>query len=158
MEIPIGTIIAFGGGFTDEIKKHFLLCDGSILKKKDFKELSDAIGTAWGTAKNDLEFKIPDLRGLFLRGVNGDRTDAFCDPDADKRTGRNTVGSIQTDELRTHHHDFPGDSELVTIGHNSYTPGHADAATNGAKQTKDFGGSETRPKNAYVYYLIKAKN
>lgn len=38
---------------------------------------------------------LPDLRGLFLRGVNGSRADSLKDPDAAGRTGGNTVASTQ---------------------------------------------------------------
>ncbi len=63
--------------------------------------------------------KLPDLRGLFLRGVSGSRNDAWRDPDADGRKDDagnqvgNRVGSLQEDSLKSHTHpvEIPGDPD-----------------------------------------------
>jgi len=93
---------------------------------------------------------IPDLRGLFLRGINSGRTDGWRDPDGERQPG-----IPQMDTFKQHTHGFtyrePGDhgssgqpgngQGLVTVG----------GSTGGA----DGGGTETRPKNAAVYYYIR---
>ena len=55
----------------------------------------------WGDGDGLLTFNIPDLRGVFIRGVNGTRADAFTDPDVNSRTDngqteKNNVGSFQS--------------------------------------------------------------
>ena len=68
-----------------------MLCDGRPLRKDDYPALFQAIGTAYGDGTTDTDrtktvsgydFNAPDLRGLFLRGVDGG---AGRDPDVATR-------------------------------------------------------------------------
>src|SRR5262245_66522010 len=96
MEAPIGSIVAFAGPIDSrwEIASGWLLCDGRLLDRSDpqFGPLFDAIGFTWG---GDLvqRFHLPDLRGYFLRGVDG-RADGRRDPDSDARTANNPHGQV----------------------------------------------------------------
>ena len=47
----------------------WLVCDGSLYSTTLFAELFAAIGYAHGGSGT--EFRVPDLRGYFVRGVNG---------------------------------------------------------------------------------------
>src|SRR5438046_2991783 len=94
---PIGTIAAYAGPFFDaaaeaawEQKWGWLVCDGRALKPTDpvYKDLFTAIGTSWGGDAAAL-FNIPDLRGLFLRGVTGKSKN---DPEAAERAAINVGG------------------------------------------------------------------
>jgi hypothetical protein len=111
-------------------------------------------------------FTLPDLRGVFLRGVNGGRNDAYADPEASSRSyafgpqpagfQSNQVGSYQQDMLEKHHHAVP----LSSVGsQNQYHPvdKYELMDKEPSTQTSDAGGTETRPVNAYVYWIIKAK-
>jgi hypothetical protein len=82
---------------------------------------------------------VPDLRGEFVRGFdNGRGVDA----------GR-TLLSTQADELKAHTHTY----------YRSYVAGNAQGAGtfNGDQQTStgSTGGSETRPRNVALMYIIK---
>ncbi len=107
--IPPGTISAFAGSEAN-IPVGWLLCDGRTLRTNDAPGLFAAIGTSWGSGRLEGdEFKVPDLRGMFLRGVTGARTDAFADPDVAARlpsggNAQNDVGSAQANALATHAH------------------------------------------------------
>jgi hypothetical protein len=105
-------------------------------------------------------FRVPDLRGLFLRGVT---LSSSSDPDASTRTKifptdnfgerGNQVGSFQKDELKTHHHKTIGQRKAYGA------LGVSDAGAcpeYGTSDTDFYGGNESRPKNANVHYLIKA--
>jgi hypothetical protein len=103
--VPAGTIAAFGGG-TNAIPDGWLLCDGRPINKELHPDLFQAIGYAWGdgySGPNKFgDFNLPDLRGQFLRGVSGSRSDGRGDPDAGSReqpvrggNAGNQVGSIQ---------------------------------------------------------------
>jgi microcystin-dependent protein len=164
---PPGTIVAFGGS---TVPSGWLLCDGNNYSRTDpkFLRLFNAIGTSWG-AFSSADFLVPDLRGLFLRGV--DRSVQGRDPDRLNRTnmrpdlgqlGGNTgfaVGSVQSDEFESHDH--------TTSFYNGREPWERDPpggfhAAIGASadaypysRTNVRGGNETRPKNAYVNYIIK---
>jgi len=102
---PAGKVVAFAGA---NVPLGWLLCDGRSLSKsadnEKYLDLSNAIGELWGSGSDGPgldQFNIPDLRGVFLRGVNGDRNDSFADPDKDSRTPlgpgavANAVGSLQ---------------------------------------------------------------
>ncbi len=163
---PIGTIIAFAGEI-NSVPKGYLVCDGKEYPTKEYPELSKAIGTAWGSSGAG-KFNLPDLRGMFLRGVNGARGDSYSDPDANDTTIRkathggrpgNNVGSLQDDAIKSHTHEYQMVKHVGAITGNSgggiTVP---DSYDNETTQPNTGAGKETRPKNAYVYYLIKVKN
>jgi microcystin-dependent protein len=154
--MPVGTVIAFAGTL-DKIPEGWLLCDGAILDRNDaeYAELFATIGTAWG-APDAGHFYVPDMRGMFLRGVAGDAT---TDPDKATRTALkgggnegNEVGSTQEDEFANHNHS------IDTMVHGSLSQYHSDIYKligDGETVTSSKGGNETRPVNVYVYYIIK---
>ncbi|MBS1687751.1 MAG: tail fiber protein [Bacteroidetes bacterium] len=171
-QIP-GTIIAYGG--TWESLKHievegWLVCDGRLYDRTDVKyqRLFNAIGTSWGGDGGN-KFAVPDLRGLFLRGVV---EGADTDPDVNMRTksrpdlnssgnGGNAVGSKQPDAFARHHHNISR-SDQVGNGYEQWLTHDINGAPSNIGKdsfhfvTEDAGTTtETRPKNAYVYYIIK---
>lgn len=48
-----------------------LACDGSAVSRQAYKELFQVLGTKAGAGDGSTTFNLPDLRGLFLRGLNG---------------------------------------------------------------------------------------
>lgn len=155
---PPGTIVAFGGETTPP---GWLLCDGSLQPIATYPRLSQAIGVRWGT-NSATQFRLPDLRGVFLRGVTGSRSDGFQDP-GDGRIGlfgsASTlgVGSFQQDVFKSHTHQISVAAPQQDFGsEGSGTPvGALGEGANPYALTNVRGGNETRPKNAYVNYLIK---
>ena len=95
--VPSGTILPFAG---ENIPAGFVACDGASYSKTDptYQALANALNGAWGESGNN--FNVPDLRGLFLRGVGGDD---IVNPDRIARESRNggfsgdRVGSFQAD-------------------------------------------------------------
>jgi len=169
---PTGTIQPHAGGTAPD---GFLVCDGTIVDIADYPKLFAVIGTSWGYGNNDgLTFHLPDLRGRFLRGVDGA---AGRDPDSLARTPSNTggnsgdaVGSVQNDKLQGHRHEMWIDNDLGAGSLNGGQRLHrADAPRTGAAGTGDYiraltpdgangtprPGVETRPVNANVTYVIK---
>ncbi|HZV36442.1 MAG TPA: tail fiber protein [Verrucomicrobiae bacterium] len=156
---PPGAIIAFGGA---NIPAGWLLCNGSNVSRATYTNLYNAIGTAWGNGDGSgTTFSLPDLRGVFLRGVNGTRNDSYTDP-GDARgnlfaggNSGNAVGSYQQDMYKAHNHNL-----TWGIGNfqNQATPWSVPIVNmyfNNTYPTDTQGGTETRPKNAYVNYIIK---
>ena len=151
--VPIGTIIMWGG--TDDTPGGWLLCDGSPASIKEYPELGQVLGATFGTGPTG-KFLLPDLRGRFVRGVDS-TPQGSRDPDRDDRTDPITddkvgpkVGSLQADELASHTHSytqFPNGSGNMASGR------YWDAQT---ADTGSTGGNETRPKNMYLNFLIKA--
>lgn len=162
---PAGSVTAFAGPI---VPNGWLLCDGSEISKTTYPDLFDAIGTFWGAGSTTDLFKLPNLQGRFLRGVdNGEGND----PDAVDRTdeaGVNTlgdvVGSYQEDAFQGHYHralspanSFVGGGQtgLIVSG-----PNFGNSPSTGSPITDGENGdprttSETRPKNASVNYIIK---
>lgn len=188
--VPAGTIVAFGGE-ESSVPRGWLLCDGRRLYSTNYPRLFASISTNWGngsispqlSAVNLLvprgDFNIPDLRGVFLRGVNGNRVPndtgfSTFDPDVSARVSSalggaigNHVGSMQSDAFKLHKHIVALSLDSSTINGNLSQPAAAGPFTasfsdkgiygthNPNSGTYAAGGSETRPVNVYVNYIIK---
>ena len=168
-----GMIAPFAGP-ADKIPAGWLLCDGREVNRTEYANLYNAIGLAWGEGNGSSTFNIPDLRGMFLRGVSGNSGN---DEDAESRgllaenggnTGNN-VGSYQGDAIR----NIYGTMNVRSI--TSYLDSNTGfcSAVKGSKAggldggngyNYDFSfdasrivpvGSDNRPKNVYVNYIIK---
>ncbi|KAB8031864.1 tail fiber protein [Fluviispira multicolorata] len=142
-----GQVIAFAG---TDIPAGWLLCDGREFQQSQYPELFKVIKNIYG-GNEAYTFKLPDYRGLFLRGMNGDRSDNLADPDKDNRKGGNKIGSLQFDEFMSHNHDYMVRGINSIFSHAGGTGWDWDAKGT----TTNTGGKETRPKNIYVNYLIK---
>jgi microcystin-dependent protein len=164
--VPVGTVLAFAGEPSQQITPLFaqgyLPCDGSELPIGEFHELFLVIGYQYSAATGTGTFKLPDLRGYFLRGVD---PTGVVDPDAQGRTraagATSPVGSVQQSAFQLHQHDYgPASPSGATAAGDNGTVGAGTAATTNV--VKDSAGaapltsaSETRPINAYVYFIIK---
>jgi microcystin-dependent protein len=151
---PPGTIVAYGG---DTAPPGWLMCDGAHINRTTFAALFSVIGTRFGT-ETATEFRVPDFRGKFLRGR---AAGLAWDPDRNSRSAfyfggafGDNVGSFQADAFRAHSHTWQGSN-----GNNS--PANTDfsadefGSKNRTESTSTVGGSETRPVNIYVNYIIK---
>jgi microcystin-dependent protein len=159
--VPFGTVFPFAGE-PNQVPRGWMLCDGQELSRLNYPLLFEAIGTAWGGTGTPNYF-IPDLRGLFLRGVSGT---SINDPDKDKRlsprlpgpgtnpgNSGNNVGSFQTDEIKSHSHTIVNGCTDDNVGNTMR--GGIFARSRGQGITNVEGGNESRPVNAYVNYIIK---
>ncbi len=151
---PSGAIIAYGG---TSAPTGYLLCDGSAVSRTTYAALFTAISTAYGTGNGTTTFNLPDLRGMFLRGVSGTSTN---DPNKTTRTasgtGGNTgnlVGSAQTSAFAAHTHTLGAQDSGTS---NNGTSGKGNTANPQTLTTSSTGAStETRPINVYVTFVIK---
>lgn len=175
---PAGMIMAFAGP-AENIPAGWLLCDGSEVSRTTYSNLYNAIGVSWGTGNNTTTFNLPDLRGMFLRGVAG--TDTVGDPDANSRVSRydnggntgNNVGSYQGDAIRNitgaAHNNIQGaankwggawDEGALEWIETKTDASWEDNATGFSGIRFDASrvvpvGKDNRPKNVYVTYIIK---
>lgn len=159
---PAGLIMPFGGP-TNKIPLGWKLCDGSEISRTDYAALFDVIGIGWGAGNLTTTFNLPDLRGQFMRGMDGS---AGVDPDKNSRTAKytggntgNAVGSYQPDEFKSHRHSLSHEEGEVNdyLGGSANTYGLSDnySASHFANIMSNTGGSESRAKNVYVNYIIK---
>ena len=67
--VPVGTLLQ---GLYATAPTGFLLCNGQEVAIESFPELYAVIGTLEGCqSENEGMFKVPDFRGRFLEGANG---------------------------------------------------------------------------------------
>jgi hypothetical protein len=93
--------------------------------------------------------KVPDLRGMFIRGLNVDRKDGKQDPEGHDRL----VGDYQADAFQKHNHAI----RTAGIWGRSFKGenGSPKTAYEKSEDTGDRGGTETRARNIALYYYIK---
>lgn len=134
--IPVGAIITYP---VDSIPSHCLECNGATISRETYSELFAAIGTTYGEGDGSTTFKIPDLRGEFIRGWDNARG-----IDASR-----AIGSAQADAFKAHTHDY------------SYVGGSGSHEIMGGAtyprlltSTSSTGGTETRPRNVAMMYCI----
>lgn len=147
--VPISTIVPYGSLLANNLPSGWLYCNGAEFSKATYPQLYAVIGDTYGNPAATGNFKIPDLRGYFIRGYDDKRG---IDPNR-------TMGSLQGDTFRSHTHgqkvtanpgtgkckrsDFNGDSNTYS----EYEQG---------VQTYAEGETETRPKNMATYFIIYA--
>lgn len=163
----VGSIKAFHGTVLPD---GYLWCDGSSLEKALYPVLYAAIGDSAGSADAN-HFNVPDMRGKFMRGVDGS---ANQDLDKAARTAAqaggntgNNVGSVQGDAIRnitgsaSQLQATDGSVGTGAITTTNYTSnGDAGESRNMANINLDASlvvptGSDNRPKNVYVNFIIK---
>lgn len=144
----------------------WMVCDGRTLQKDEYPELYGMLGNIYGGDENT--FNIPDLRGMFLRGVGSDPA-SIEDRTNPKGGSGDTqgVGSIQDFALQTHIHTYTAPSKLTpSEGTEGTTVSGFDqeSKTSIPQKTPDstpdikVSQFETRPSNVFVYYIIKFTN
>ena len=175
LTFPAGMIIPFAGP-AENIPDGWMLCDGSAISRSDYANLYKAIGVCWGTGDGATTFNLPDLRGMFLRGVSGESGN---DPDADSRvllidnggnTGNN-VGSYQGDAMRNIAGNVPavlthkradGADGVFELNRGGWEELIGEDRRDAWVSNLNFDasrivpvGNDNRPKNVYVTYIIK---
>ena len=169
-----GMIAPFAGS-EDKIPAGWLLCDGREVSRSEYLNLFNAIGVCWGKGDNSKTFNLPDLRGMFLRGVSGDSGN---DQDAENRTRLtenggnvgNKVGSYQGDAIRNitgqigfmdvYKYTNPNTNGAFYATSGTYNGPHVSTDKDNGLIKFDSSrvvpvGSDNRPKNVYVTYIIK---
>ena len=157
LSLPSGMIMPFAG---ENIPQGWLLCNGQQVSRNSFRDLFNAIGEIYGNGDGSSTFHVPDLRGRFLRGHDPTQ---LVDIDAGTRfpnnaggaTGNN-VGTEQVDMYQSHNHsDTVYWSSQVGPFNAGYVNAFAVAQNSHTTFTNNSGGSETRPKNVAINYIIK---
>ncbi|MCF2502731.1 phage tail protein [Dyadobacter sp. CY107] len=175
---PIGAVLPFAGKLDNSILPQklaggiWLPCDGRSLNLSENRILFEQIGYAWGGSGNS--FNLPSLNGRFLRGAGGNsqvNPDANSIRNGDGETGG--VGSLQDDSVGLHGHNLKSEGRRyfysTDIARSEWKGGmqegtkFADGSLSGISRDKSDAiveshpGSETRPKSAFVNYIIRIK-
>ena len=148
--LPAGLILPFGAS---SAPTGFLACDGSFVSKATYAALWAVIGQTWGQATTD-DFKLPDLRGAFLRGTGSHGTQNMAD--GNDYAGP-SVGSFENDQIASHSHSYQwvrGSTGSVNFPYATVGSSTNSGLTSSYSSTST-GGDETRPFNAGILYCIK---
>lgn len=185
--LPVGSVIAFAGeigspalGTSNIESQGWMICDGQQLNVTDYPELFAVLGFRYVLAgepdqlqpsdsdqdsnHEPAKFRIPDLQGYFLRGVD---TGTGTDPDANTRTLANgeqsdAVGSLQQSALMDHTHAYSqattATAEPAENTAGAQSPSKAQTAGPTLQNGLSVSKTENRPVNMYVYFIIRYTN
>jgi hypothetical protein len=158
--IPPGTVVArMSDG---PVPAGWLVCDHSEQKSSKYPDLALILNGG----KDMEKFFLPDLRGMFLRGVGMNDEDAYKYPGSDSRK----VGSPQSDSFRRHRHSRKVDSKSTPEDvYMVYEAGNTSSENVVLARVGEYGngkgaegvlnveqgGDETRPMNIGVVWIIK---
>lgn len=103
--------------------------------------------------------RIPDLRGVFVRGLNQFDAGPSGPPMENGKndpTENRVPGSYQADELKKHSHPIVTNDDGTPVTNGNYKA-TAYSKHNGPTVNSEEGGTgtETRPKNVALYYYIR---
>ena len=168
--VPTGSVHMMA---TTTAPSGYLECDGTAVSRTTYADLFTTIGTTWGEGDGSSTFNVPDLRGEFVRGWdNGKGTDSgrtFASSQSDQNAQHNhTATTTITDPGHKHTTSvdnqklFPaaGGESISFGGAGSYPATTFTMNTNttgitAATTTANQGGSEARPRNIAMMYVIK---
>ena len=180
--VPSGTVHLFA---TTTAPTGYLECDGSAVSRTTYADLFAIIGTTWGAGNGSSTFNLPDLRGEFVRGWdngrNIDSSRSFASSQTDSNKEHNhTATSTTSISPSDHNHVFPGDDQLsftangqggwtnrqtgsfnydarssTSGGGKIYRTSDATLTASTSTSIANDGGSEARPRNIAMMYVIK---
>ena len=149
--VPVGCIMMFP---SLTVPAGWFECNGFQYDTNEYAELFAVVGYTYGTGTGT-NFRIPDLRGLFVRGLD---TGGLINP------GR-SLGNVEQDLIKTHIHESTGNKPLLFDAGTTvpqYTNANAPVPSFGTVNSDALlqgnnvgGGNETRPKNLALVYCIK---
>jgi len=159
--LPPGCIMPFAG---TAVPTSWLACQGQAVSQTTYAALFAAIGTTWNTTGEGAgNFRLPDLRGMFVRGTGTNATGS-----SSGAVGP-SVGTYAADTYLNHTHTDSGHTHTVPLSNSTFvwnttsTSGNYVNATGSTTtasgtaniQTSTTGDTETKPKNYGVLYIIK---
>ena len=131
----------------------YLLCNGSTISRTTYSALFAIIGTTFGVGDGSTTFAIPDLRGYFIRGLDTTLTIDKNNASGSTTNGSaRTLGSTQANDNLNHSHTITGQNGSSL---NPYLAPVLSSTPQTAIATSNAGGSESRPVNIALNYIIK---
>jgi microcystin-dependent protein len=160
--VPAGAIMSFA---MSSAPAGWVVCNGAEYAIADYGDLHTAIGTTWGALTNgsggagSTHFRVPDLRGAFLRGtgtgttplnsvsVSGGSVGTKQEPSSIGTTALNGYPATNRVDIRDFNANFDSNTNLQT----TYI---ADLNSSSSGQYIYY-RSTVRPYNASIQYCIK---
>jgi len=144
--VPTGLILPYAASVA--LPSGYLECNGSSVSQLTYIDLYTIIGNTYDTAPIAGQFSLPDLRGYFIRGF-GTNSDG---------TTSGAFGAKQQDSIVDHTHNYSTRQSNMNISSSlgsSATSTSTSTLATGNVNAPHNGGTETRPKNIAMRYLIK---
>jgi microcystin-dependent protein len=154
--VPPGTIMLYTSAAAPQ---GYLLCHGQSVLIADYSALYSVIGSTFKYSKPSYsgQFYVPDMRGLFVRGVGENEILPVSGP--------TSIGTLQESSVQEHSHQYYRPQDSITCTEAPYTDYHTvwdnitSAALTGTTLYDPNGdvisSSETRPANISLNYIIK---
>ena len=98
--VPCGSIVNYSG---DSSPNGWLICDGSEISKTIYSNLFSVIGTKYGSAANNNNFKLPDLGERLPIGYKSGTNNLG-------NTGGNNSITLNTTQMPSHTHSGTSDT------------------------------------------------
>ena len=164
--VPTGSVHLMA---TTTAPSGYIECDGRAVSRTTEADLFAIIGTTWGEGDGNTTFNVPDLRGEFVRGwddgrgIDSGRSFASSQSDQNKQHNH-TATSTVTDP--GHNHVYI-DQQAHNEGYRPWKAGDNDCGQRNKNTSTAFtgisvstsiandGGSEARPRNIAMMYVIK---
>ena len=156
--IPVGTVMHFAA---NRIPAGWLKCNGELVSTTVYNKLFSVIGYLYGGSGS--QFRLPDLRGEFLRGFDDsrgvDQNRAFGSSQQDQIERHKHVGGYAEtfDGIfgKTNESGFQGSGRTDYDNELYYTNDGSDYGTSVVNAAGVI-GNETRPRNVAMMPCIKA--
>ena len=173
--VPSGAVFCIA---VASVPSGYLECNGQSVSRTTFAALFAVIGTQYG-ANNSSTFKVPDLRGEFIRGFDNGRgvdsgrsiatSQSHQHPQHNHNVSASSSSSV-SDPGHKHTMNFKLGNEISSGGAfgmkdsgtadrmNNATTGISVSTTTSISQSNRGGtsnSSETRPRNVAMMYIIK---
>lgn len=144
ISVPAGAFMWFCGSSAPE---GYLVADGSEISRTIYSDLYAAIGVIYGSGNGSTTFNLPDMRAMFVRGIDSGR-----DVDTDRE-----LGSFQECCIESHRHQVNMDNkDNKAANTGGQRVGEDDNAKYGINVWSTYTGeAETRPKNIAFLPCIK---
>ena len=154
--LPAGMVVQW---VTSTAPTGWLLCNGSTYNASSdpiYQELFNVIGNQFG-GTNNTNFKVPDYRGMFLRGAGTNAQTGYT-----SYVGQ-TLNTQQTDCVQEHTHNTDlstrrgtaSDSANFVMSSNNVGGANTQTWTSSTQTTGRYSSVETRPVSYSVNYIIK---
>jgi hypothetical protein len=154
-----GSIVTWPGAV---VPTGYLECAGQLVSRTTYDKIFAAIGTLYGSGDGSSTFNLPDLRGVFVRGLDHGRG-----ADAERNLYNAPVGSFQLDAQQNITGDFISLINRPPTGVFTEGEGAGQANVSGSGSVFEHSpivldasiqvrtATETRPINIAMMYIIK---
>lgn len=140
--VPVGSVTMYAA---NTAPTGWLECSGAAVSRTTYAGLFAAIGTVFGSGDGSTTFNLPQMQGEFARGWDNGRG---VDP-------ARAFGSAQADELEAHVHSVTPPAASSEAGSGLTTTGSGGVESITPYDTASTGGTETRPRNIALMFIIK---